>query len=92
MVASRYPRWIQWIRCRGWAAYTLAVASFALAFLFRHALDPLLPSGYPYLTFFPAVILTTFIAGIGPGLITAALSGLMPTIWGLTRISWCPLP
>lgn len=35
-----------------------------------------LPPGFPYLTFFPAVILTTFVAGLWPGVLCAVLSGV----------------
>ncbi|CAL79621.1 putative two-component sensor histidine kinase with a histidine kinase (N-term) and an ATP-binding region (C-ter) [Bradyrhizobium sp. ORS 278] len=50
-----------------------ALAAFAL----RLALVDTLPDGFPYLTFFPAVILTTFFCGVGPGVVSAALCGAM---------------
>lgn len=56
--------------------YLLAVATSTLAFYVRHALDGVMPPGFPYLTFFPAVILTAFVAGLGPGLLCAVLCGL----------------
>jgi len=54
--------------------------SFALlaclgAFVLRYGLDSVLPAGFPYLTFFPAVILTTFFAGLWPGVVTALVCG-----------------
>jgi two-component sensor histidine kinase len=58
------------------ARYGMALLTFATALLLRRLVDSTLPSGFPYLTFFPAVILTTFIAGLGPGVVTAVLSGL----------------
>jgi two-component sensor histidine kinase len=58
------------------ARYGMALLTFATALLLRRLVDNTLPSGFPYLTFFPAVILTTFIAGLGPGVVTAVLSGL----------------
>ncbi len=57
-------------------AYGLAILSAALAFYVRWVLDGVLPPGFPYLTFFPAVILTAFLAGLWPGILCAALSGL----------------
>ncbi|WP_300573819.1 histidine kinase dimerization/phosphoacceptor domain -containing protein [Phenylobacterium sp.] len=57
-------------------AYGLAILSAALAFYVRWALDGVLPPGFPYLTFFPAVILTAFLAGLWPGILCAVLSGL----------------
>ena len=59
-----------------WGGGLLAVASAAAATLARQALDPFWPPGFPYLTFFPAVILTTFVAGLWPGILCAVLSGL----------------
>lgn len=56
--------------------YGLAGCSFALALFLRFKLQDTLPPGFPYLTFFPAVILTTFLAGLWPGVVCAILSGL----------------
>ena len=53
-----------------------AVGSFALALLVRFEVAHLLPSGFPYITFFPAIIFTTFLAGTRSGILCAALSGL----------------
>lgn len=53
-----------------------ALATFAVALMARLALDDRLPAGFPFLTFFPAVIVTTFLAGLWPGILTALLSGL----------------
>lgn len=48
-----------------------------LAFWARVAVDPVLPPGYPYLTFFPAVILSAFVGGLMPGIVAAAACGLL---------------
>lgn len=55
--------------------YGLAVVAFAIALLLRFEINDALPAGFPYLTFFPAVILTAFLAGRGPGILCAVLSG-----------------
>jgi two-component sensor histidine kinase len=60
--------------------YLLAVSSFLAACWLRFELNPVLPTGFPYLTFFPAVILTTFLAGLWPGVLCAVLCGL--AAWG----------
>ncbi|MDQ2102741.1 sensor histidine kinase [Azospirillum isscasi] len=52
------------------------LAAFVAALVVRLALDNRLPAGFPFLTFFPAVIVTTFLAGLWPGILTALLSGL----------------
>ena len=56
--------------------YGLAVVAFFAAFLLRYALDKALPPGLPFVTFFPAVLLTAFVAGLGPGLLVALASGI----------------
>lgn len=56
--------------------YGLAVALSGASLAMRFAVDGLMPPGLPYLTFFPAVILTAFIAGPGPGILAAVLCGL----------------
>lgn len=56
--------------------YGLAIVTFAAALLLRIYLRDTLPPGFPFLTFFPAVIVTAFLAGLRPGLLCATLSGL----------------
>lgn len=59
-----------------WLGYGLGAAAFVAALGLRHWLAPVLPAGYPYITFFPAVILTAFLAGLRPGVFCALSSGL----------------
>ncbi len=59
-----------------WAGDAVAVAITLLATGLRLLLDPVLPPGFPFLTFFPAVVLTTFFFGLRPGIVCAVLSGL----------------
>ena len=56
--------------------YLFAMAASAVALVVRLRLDSDLPPGFPFLTFFPAVIVTAFVAGLGPGILCSALSGL----------------
>jgi PAS domain S-box-containing protein len=57
------------------SGYLAGIALFAVALWGRFALAPFLPpTGFPFLTFFPAVILTTLLGGLGPGLLVSALS------------------
>lgn len=61
------------------AAWRWAFAAMAclVAFVLRLWLDGALPAGFPYLTFFPAVILTTFFAGLWPGVAAAVTCGVL---------------
>jgi two-component sensor histidine kinase/CheY-like chemotaxis protein len=53
-------------------AYSLAIVIAACATALRLAIDPLV-AGVQYITFFPAVIITTFISGIRAGFLSVAL-------------------
>jgi two-component system, sensor histidine kinase PdtaS len=52
------------------------VSSFAVALYLRFALDGSLPPGFPFLTFFPAVLLTAVFATVRAGIVVAVASGL----------------
>ena len=56
-------------------ACTLALVG--MAWQLRIATDALLPSSYPYITFFPAVIITSFLFGIRLGSLSAVMCGLI---------------
>lgn len=56
-------------------AATLAIV--LVAWLVRHEADLLLPPGFPYVTFFPAVIVTSFVFGVRLGSLAALLCGLL---------------
>ena len=57
--------------------YGFAVIVVSLASIIRIALRPIIPSGYPFLTFFLAVMLASWRGGLGPGLFASALSTLV---------------
>lgn len=58
------------------ARYGLAVTLTALAVLLRFGLDTVFPPGFPYVTFFPAIVVAVYLGGLGPGVLCATLSGL----------------
>lgn len=61
---------------RPWVGYAAAILSSALATALRFAIDGQMPPGYPFVTFFPAVVISSFLFGRGPGILAALLSGL----------------
>jgi len=61
--------------------YGTAILFAGVAAGVRFLVDRMLPPGFPFLTFFPVVILTTFLAGRGPGIVCAVLSGLAAWYW-----------
>lgn len=69
------PRLAEWRRSPR-VGYGFGLIAFAVALVIRWHLSDLLPAGFPFLTFFPAIILTTFVGGLWPGLFIAILSTL----------------
>ena len=58
-------------------AYLLSVVFCAIALALRLSAQRFLPIGYPFVSFFPAVILSTFLFGRRPGIFSAILCGLL---------------
>ncbi len=58
------------------ATYVASLIVFAIALAIRAWFDPVLPAGFPFLTFFPAVVICGFIFGLRQGVLVAALSGV----------------
>ncbi|WP_340314730.1 sensor histidine kinase [Rhizorhabdus argentea] len=56
--------------------YACALAMCLLSFLVRWLATPLMPSGYPFVSFFPAVILSTFLFGVRAGALAGIISGV----------------
>lgn len=65
------------LRERQALAYATALLLAALAWWIRWKLDYAFPPGFPYLTFFPAVIVTSFLFGRGPGTLSAIVCGFL---------------
>lgn len=65
------------LRDKPFIGYTLAVIAALVAYGVRVWIDPFLPPGFPYLTFFPAVIITAFVCGLDPGSLSAVLCGII---------------
>ena len=61
---------------RPWVGYAAASALTLFSWWLRHQIGDGLPTGFPYLTFFPAVILSAFLFGWRAGTLSAVSSGL----------------
>ncbi len=57
--------------------YGVAVLLAVGAWYLRWVIGEGLPPGFPYLTFFPAVIFTAFFFGARPGILSAAMCGVL---------------
>ncbi|WP_377298407.1 sensor histidine kinase [Rhizobium sp. SGZ-381] len=62
-------------------AYVISLIIAAVAVALRFLVDDYLPPGFPYLTFFPAVILTGFCFGIYPAIMNTIICGLVAWYW-----------
>ena len=54
----------------------MSVVAVVIATCVRYAIDSELPPGFPFLTYFPVVLLTAFVLGTRAGIVTAVLAGL----------------
>ena len=69
------------LRSRPLTRYSVAVGLFLTALAARFMLVGVLPErGFPFLSFFPAVLLTAWLVGLWPGILVAMLSTL--SAWG----------
>ncbi|GGE71692.1 sensor histidine kinase [Sphingomonas prati] len=78
--ADRPVRWVERFpvaRDRPILGGVATVAIVAAAWALRIVADPLLPPGFPYVTFFPAVIVTSFVFGVRLGAVSAIICGLL---------------
>jgi two-component system, sensor histidine kinase PdtaS len=68
-------------------AWTFALAAFLAGLVARFAMSAELPVGFPFLTFFPAVILTAYLSGLWPSVavglasVLAAWFFFLPPTW-----------
>lgn len=67
----------------------LTLALVGIAYGLRAGSDDVLPAGYPFLTFFPAVIISSFVFGWREGLLAGVLGGLWRAFSMSTRRSAC---
>ena len=77
------------IRLSAPARYGLAVAFALAAILVRLALDPVWGIRFPYITLFPAIMVSAWLGGLGPGIVTTAISGTAAEyFWIEPRGAW----
>lgn len=69
-----------------WWQLLLCAVSVVVATLLRLLVDPILPPGYPFLTYFPAVLLVALFGSLWIGTVTAILSGLIAWIFFLPPV------
>ena len=64
-------------RDKPWVGYLVAALASLAGYFARVWVSDALPDGFPYITFFPPVILTAFFFGARPGALAGLLCGLM---------------
>jgi two-component sensor histidine kinase len=85
MRTDRFLESLPLARDRPWVGYIVALALTLVALAVRFALGPLIPPGFPFLTFFPAVIVSCFLYGRGPGIFAAILCGVLAWSFFITH-------
>jgi PAS domain S-box-containing protein len=60
-----------------WNRYAIAVACAVLGLMLRVPVSAVLGTDVPYITFFPAIVLSTWYGGVAPGIVTTLLSGVL---------------
>lgn len=79
-------------RSRPWIGYGVAIVASLAGLFVRWFVADTLPEGFPYITFFPAVILTAFFFGVGPGILSAVLCGLLSWYYFIAPVESFALP
>lgn len=85
---ERFVERLPLVLARRWHVYALATGLCVTAFAIRFFVQSAMPIGYPFVSFFPAVILTSFLFGVRPGIYAGILCGLLswyffiPPGWG----------
>ena len=70
-------RWTSRVeRLSGPTRYAIAVAAAAGGLLLRLSLEPVWREQLPYITLFPAIMVSAWVGGLGPGLLTTFLAAL----------------
>ncbi len=74
---------LQKLRVYPLAGYAIAVLSPVLAGWMRWMLAGVIIDGIAFITFYPAIILSTFVGGLGPGVVATATSALIASYFFL---------
>ena len=65
------------LRAHPWFGHAFGIVGVLLAFWLRFEVEDILKGGLPFVTFIPAVVLTTFVGGAVPGVLSAVASTLL---------------
>lgn len=84
--AGRWLEWLPLLRKRPLLAIAATLGICAAALLIRLAIDPLIPSGFPFLTFLPAVFAAGLLYGGRCGVIAGAVCALLARHFFLPRM------
>ena len=81
--------WNRVITLRPVARYLAAIGVAGAAILMRVALDPIWGTQLPFITFFPAIMLSAWLGGLWPGITTTLLCGAAAAyFWVAPARSW----
>ncbi|PZM16902.1 ATP-binding protein [Rhizobium tubonense] len=64
------------LRRNPWLSYPVAIAAVGVTLAIRFSIGEAL-NGFPFLTFLPAILISSFLGGMGPGIVAACLTGYL---------------
>ena len=73
----------EYLRGRREESYGLALLIFGAAVVLRVVLDAVIADRLPFITFFPAVLLATYLCGLWPGSMILVLSAFTGAFWSV---------
>jgi K+-sensing histidine kinase KdpD len=79
---------LRMFRSRTLRRYAVALLAFGLSLLIRLLLSSALGVTVPYITFFPAIMVSAWYGGLGPGLITTSFSAIAAWYLFLEPSGW----
>ena len=91
-IGSRRSRFLlsdRILQLSSFTRYALAIGVTVVSVAVRLALDPLWQTKLPYITLFPAIMLSAWVGGAGPGIVTTLTSGIAAAyFWVAPGRSW----
>lgn len=74
---AEVQEFLGWRATRPWSRYGIALLAFIVSASIRIGMDVWLSSDRGFIVFLPAILVVTFVAGLGPAILTGVLSGIV---------------
>jgi two-component sensor histidine kinase len=74
---AEIQEFLGWRATKPWSRYGVALLAFVVSLSIRVGMDVWLSSDRGFILFLPAILVVTFVAGLGPAILTSVLSGIV---------------